>query len=166
VIVVALCLAFALALGAQRQHVVVDSQRDVLRPHARHLGGDLDLAIVFTDVNARGDHGAGGRFARRSAADRAVKYQADYPATRDPLLPIDVRRVAERLRCSPELLFGRLHYDMGARLRHRNPCDANLTEASIFEVKAGDEMHCVNFPYLSSHLANLEHEEHRASRTF
>jgi len=82
------------------------------------------------------------------------------------LLPIDVRRVAERLRCSPELLFGRLHYDMGARLRDRNPCDANLTEASIFEVKAGDEMHCVNFPYLSSHLANLEHEEHRASRTF
>lgn len=93
-------------------------------------------------------------------------YEADYPAKGDPLLPIEVRRVAERLRCSPELLFGRLRYDMGTRLRHRNPVDANLTEASIFEVEAGDKMHCVNFPYLSSHLATLDHEEHRASRTF
>ena len=93
-------------------------------------------------------------------------YVADYPAKGDPFLPIEVRRVADKLGCSPELLFGRLHYDMGTRLRHRSSMDANVTEASIFEVKAGDKMHCVNFPYLSSHLATLDHEEHRASRTF
>jgi hypothetical protein len=93
-------------------------------------------------------------------------YEADYPTKGDPLLPIEVRRVAERLRCSPDLLFGRLRYDMGTRLRHRIPGDANPAESSIFEVKAGDMTPSVNFPYLSSHLATLEHEEHRGSRTF
>jgi hypothetical protein len=93
-------------------------------------------------------------------------YEADYPAQGDPFIPIEVRRVADRLGCSPNLLLGRLQYDMGARLRHRSPIDADLTVASIFEVKVGDKMHCVNFPYLSSHLANLDHEEQRASRTF
>lgn len=83
-------------------------------------------------------------------------YSAEYPAKGDPLVPVDINAVAKKLGCDPHLLFGRLHYDFGTRLRHRDPKDPNLTLASIFEVSAGNQRHVVNFPYLAAVLASLE----------
>jgi hypothetical protein len=88
-------------------------------------------------------------------------YQADYPAKGDPFIPVDVHAVAKRLRCHPELLFGRLYYDMGTRLRHRNPSDPNTTVASVFEKAVGDKRHCINFPYVVALLAGMEAERRR-----
>lgn len=88
-------------------------------------------------------------------------YREDYPRKGDPLLPVDLLSVAKKLDCPPELLFGRLHYDMGTRLRHRDPKNPHITLASIFEPVAGDKRHVVNFPYLTAVLATLEEQRRR-----
>jgi len=88
-------------------------------------------------------------------------YRTDYPEKGDPLIPIDLAAVAAKLGCTPHLLFGRLHYDMGTRLKHRSPNDPNLTLASVFEMKAGNQRHVVNFPYLAAVLAALQEQRRR-----
>lgn len=88
-------------------------------------------------------------------------YKADYPAKGDPLLPVDLNAIAQQLGCDAHLLFGRLHYDMGTRLRHRDPRDPNVTLASVFEVAAGSQRHVVNFPYLTAMLALQEEKRKR-----
>jgi len=88
-------------------------------------------------------------------------YVLDYPAKGDPWLPIDVQAIASRLNCNPELLFGRLYYDMANRLRIRDPKDPNTIRASIFEMTVGDKRHCVNFPYMTAILASQEAEQRR-----
>jgi hypothetical protein len=90
-----------------------------------------------------------------------LMYRADYPTKGDPWLPIDIPAVAERLRCEPRLLFGRLHYDMGTRYKHRSPNDANLILASVFEMAAGDKRHVINFPYVVALLAGMQSENRR-----
>jgi hypothetical protein len=88
-------------------------------------------------------------------------YLPDYPATGDPFVQVDLNVIASRLGASPQLLFGRLHYDMGTRLRHRSPTDPNLTLAAVFEVAAGNKRHVVNFPYMAAVLASLEEQRRR-----
>lgn len=88
-------------------------------------------------------------------------YHADYPGKGDPLVPVDIPTVAKRLGCTPELLFGRLYYDMGTRLRYRDPKDPRVTLASIFEPVAGSVRHVVNFPYLTAVLAGQEEQRRR-----
>lgn len=90
-------------------------------------------------------------------------YRADYPAKGDPWLPIDVRAVASRLGTEPELLFGRLHFDMGARFKKADPGNSKTLLASIFEVNVGDKHHAVNFPYLTATLAGMV-EQHRRNQ--
>ena len=48
-------------------------------------------------------------------------YRASYPSEGDPYLPIDVPAVAAKLGTEPKLLFGRLHFDMGARFKYKDP---------------------------------------------
>ena len=84
-------------------------------------------------------------------------YAAQYPSSGDPYLPIDARAIAARLNCSPELLFGRLYHDMGNRLRY---VDGN-TRTALFELKVGNQMHCVNFPYLAAVLAEKQSQYKR-----
>ena len=88
-------------------------------------------------------------------------YNADYPAKGDPLLPVDLHAIAARLGCDVHLLFGRLHFDMGTRLRHRDPRNPNVTLASVFEVAVGSQRNVVNFPYLTAMLALLEERRRR-----
>lgn len=92
-------------------------------------------------------------------------YVADYPGKGDPHVPVDLTAVAERLGMLPHLLFGRLHYDMGTRFRHRDPTNPGNTLASIFEVKVGGTRHAVNFPYLAAVLAQLEETYRRDAWT-
>jgi hypothetical protein len=92
-------------------------------------------------------------------------YAANYPSKGDPHVPIDVEAVAKRLRCSPQLLFGRLHFDMGTRLKHRDPSDPRKVLASVFEIQVGEKRHTVNFPYLAAVLADLDEKSRRNAWT-
>lgn len=75
----------------------------------------------------------------------------------DPHLPIDIPEVASRLNCSAEMLFGRLYYHLDAK--HRYTQD-NGAQVHLFSLKVGQEIHCVNFPYLAAVLAERD-EEHK-----
>lgn len=68
----------------------------------------------------------------------------------DPYVSIDVYAVAEKLQCSPELLFDRLYYHLDKK--HRYKQDGG-TLVQLFQLKVGEKMHAVNFPYLASVLA-------------
>jgi hypothetical protein len=54
-------------------------------------------------------------------------YEADYPGIKDqrgrtendPYVPIDLIKVASRLNCKSELLFGRLYYHLDQKYRYK-----------------------------------------------
>lgn len=92
-------------------------------------------------------------------------YQGEYPGSlnpagrgaNDPYLPIDLRAVAKRLRCQPELLFGRLYYPLDAKYRYKQDSGAHV---NLFDLNYQHKGHAVHFPYLASILAGME-QEHR-----
>lgn len=92
-------------------------------------------------------------------------YSAEFPRENVEagrvFISIDIPAVAAKLGVDKNLLFGRLHFDMGTRLRHRDPKDPNVTVASLFEPQLGSQRHVVNFPYLTAVLASLEEQRRR-----
>jgi hypothetical protein len=97
-------------------------------------------------------------------------YEAEYPGEKvgaeyknDPYLAIDVRAVAAKLDTKPELLFGRLHADLGKRYCQRID---ERTTIPLFSAVVGQRKHCVHFPYLAAVLAGLEQEFRRHMLSF
>jgi hypothetical protein len=93
-------------------------------------------------------------------------YEPSYPGIpvgavrgeNDPFLAIDVRAVAEELKCKPELLFGYLYYHLDAKHRYQT---GENTYVHLFALQVGDKRHGVNFPYLAALLANHDLEHRR-----
>ena len=93
-------------------------------------------------------------------------YQAQYPGlsdpggrgANDPYLSIDLRAVAKRLRCQPELVFGRLYYHLDAKYRYKQDNGAHV---KLFDLNHQHRGHAVHFPYLASILAGMEQEHRR-----
>ena len=86
-------------------------------------------------------------------------YEASYPGARpgehDPMLPIDIHAVAEKLECKPQLLFGYLYYHLDKK--HRYQTGPNVY-VHLFTPRAGEMRHAVNFPYLAAILATHDQE--------
>ncbi|MDT3734948.1 MAG: hypothetical protein ROZ00_01815 [Denitratisoma sp.] len=90
-------------------------------------------------------------------------YESAYPGVKpgqvrgenDPYVPIDVRAVAAKLGAKPELLFGRLYYDLDARHRYEQKGGASV---HLFLLDVQSKRHSVNFPYLAAILAGHEQE--------
>lgn len=88
-------------------------------------------------------------------------HYADYPSKGDPYVPIDLYGIATKLRCTPEILHGRLLYDMGTRWESRDPADVKMVRVSILAKRIGEELHVVHFPYLVGILAGLDEQRRR-----
>jgi len=84
--------------------------------------------------------------------------QAEIKGENDPYMPIDMHAVAEKLKCRPEMLFGRLYYHLDAKYRYEQQPSGNV---HLFAMKVGDKMHCVNFPYLAAVTAEKDSEHRR-----
>ena len=92
-------------------------------------------------------------------------YESSYPGAKvgagggenDPYIAIDVPAVAARLKCKPELLFGRLYYDLDFKHRYKQEGGALVP---LFYLKVGEKRHAVHFPYLAGILAG-HNQEHR-----
>lgn len=91
-------------------------------------------------------------------------YEPDYPGettgrkgANDPYVPVDLRAVAARLNTKPELIFGRLYYDLDAKHRYQNDGGAWV---NLFHLNIQNKGHSVHFPYLAAILAGHE-QEHR-----
>jgi hypothetical protein len=93
-------------------------------------------------------------------------YEPTYPGSTDPMvrgendpyMPIDVKAVATKLKCKPELLFGYLYYHLDAKHRYANKDD---TSVHLFTMKVGEKRHAVNFPYLAAVLSSHQLEHRR-----
>ncbi|WP_020162990.1 hypothetical protein [Methyloversatilis discipulorum] len=93
-------------------------------------------------------------------------YLRDYPGPRepggrganDPYIAIDIHALAHRMKCSPELLFGRLYYHLDQKHRYKRESGAVV---SLFTLQAGEKRHAVNFPFLAAILAEKNQEFRR-----
>jgi hypothetical protein len=86
-------------------------------------------------------------------------YNSSYPGSgsdNDPYIAIDVLTLALKLKCKPELLFGRLYYVLDYKHRYRQE---NGALVPLFYLKVEEKRHAVNFPYLAGILAG-HNEEH------
>jgi hypothetical protein len=85
-------------------------------------------------------------------------YPGAKPGENDPYIAIDVTKVAEKLKCKPQLIFGYLYYHMDAKHRYKV---AENTTTHLFTLAVGEKRHAVNFPYLAAILANHDLEHRR-----
>jgi hypothetical protein len=72
------------------------------------------------------------------------------------LIPIDIIKLADDLKVDVDIVFGRLYYDLEKRYGYKREDGTNV---HFFSLAAGNELHCVNFPYLASVLANMRDEQ-------
>jgi hypothetical protein len=84
-------------------------------------------------------------------------YPGKTPGENDPYLAVDVRAVADRLKCKPHLLFGYLYYYLERKYKYETGPN---TYVHLFVMQVGQLRHAVNFPYLAGILAAHE-QEHR-----
>jgi hypothetical protein len=78
------------------------------------------------------------------------------------LVPIDIKAISSEMDVDPDIIFGRLYYHMNTKYRHKQD-DGSLVE--FFALKAKDDIHCVNFPYLASILADLDDKDTKYTNT-
>ncbi len=98
-------------------------------------------------------------------------YQSSYPGQRtaggrgenDPYISIDIPAIANKLACSPELLFGRLYYHLDQKYRYKQE-GGDLVP--LFYLQVSDKRHAVQFPYLASILAGLNQDFRRQAIAF
>ena len=73
-------------------------------------------------------------------------------------VPIDIDEMSKKYRCDPDLIFGRLYYHMNEKY---GSTTGSGQEVNFFNMRLGQDRHVVNFPLLTSVLANLQDERKR-----
>jgi len=72
-------------------------------------------------------------------------------------VPININDIAKEFDTDPDMIFGRLYYHLN-KIHGAEDKDGNRSD--FFAIRVGGDTHCVNFPFLSSILADLE-DQHR-----
>jgi len=70
-------------------------------------------------------------------------------------VPIDTEDLGKRFRCDPDLIFGRLYYHMNEKYASTTGTGQDV---NFFNMRLGSDRHVVNFPLLTSVLADLQDE--------
>jgi hypothetical protein len=70
-------------------------------------------------------------------------------------VPVDIDAIAKDMGVDPDILFGRLYYHLEQKYGYKHE---DGTAVQFFALGISDEMHCVNFPYMASVLAQLRDE--------
>lgn len=73
-------------------------------------------------------------------------------------VPINIDEMAKKYRCDPDLIFGRLYYHMNEKY---GSTTGDGQDVNFFNMRLGQDRHVVNFPLLTSVLANLQDERKR-----
>jgi len=82
-------------------------------------------------------------------------YEDGVKGPNDPLLEIDLPRIAQKLGIRPELLHGILYFHLNEVYGYESRQNIYI---QIFEKVADNKSNCINFPYLASKLAALDEE--------
>ena len=75
-------------------------------------------------------------------------------------VPIDISSIAVRLDNNAHVLFGRLYYHLDHKYRYMQD---NGALVHLFAFKVGEELHCINYPYLAAILSEYR-ERHSSNR--
>ncbi len=73
-------------------------------------------------------------------------------------VPIDIEALAKRFRSDPDLIFGRLYYHMNEKY---GSSTGDGDRVNFFNIRLGQDRHCVNFPLLTSVLSDLQDDKKR-----
>jgi hypothetical protein len=73
-------------------------------------------------------------------------------------VPIDIDSMAKKYRCDPDLIFGRLYYHMNEKYGSRT---GDGQDVNFFNMRLAKDRHVVNFPLLTSVLADLQDDRKR-----
>jgi len=86
--------------------------------------------------------------------DDYKQYDTD-PSIRETKMyvPINITKVAAKLKTDEDLVFGKLLDDLEHRFGIKND-DGSLRP--FFAIKVGKDFHAINFPYMSSVLAQIK----------
>jgi len=68
-------------------------------------------------------------------------------------VPIDIDSMSKKYRCDPDLIFGRLYYHMNEKYGSRT---GDGQDVNFFNMRLAKDRHVVNFPLLTSVLADLQ----------
>ncbi len=84
-----------------------------------------------------------------------IRYSTD-ESIRDTKIyvPIDIDKIAKMLKVDGDIVFGRLYYHLNKKYGYTNDDGSKVL---FFSPVIGKNKHCINFPYLSSVLANLNY---------
>lgn len=79
-------------------------------------------------------------------------------------VPLDIRKIAEKLKTEEDIIFGRLYYVLERRHGYKNE---RGTDVHFFAHNLGEgEIHSIHFPYMASELAGLRNEHRTAHHNF
>ncbi|QSX38893.1 MULTISPECIES: hypothetical protein [Shewanella] len=70
-------------------------------------------------------------------------------------VPIDFMRVANELKVDIDIVFGRLYFHLNKLYSYEQD---NAPKVQLFILSAGKDLRCINFPLMTSVLANLRQE--------
>jgi len=73
-------------------------------------------------------------------------------------MPVDIDALGKKYRCDPELLFGRLYYHFNQKYGSSTEDGASV---NFFTTHMNDDRNVVNFPLLTSVLADLQDDRKR-----
>jgi len=73
-------------------------------------------------------------------------------------VPIDVDNIAKKFNIEGDLVFGRLYYHLNPKYQHDN---SDGVTNYLFNLSVGGNRNCINFPMLSSILADLSNDNYR-----
>lgn len=73
-------------------------------------------------------------------------------------VPIDIDVLGKKFGCDPELIFGRLYYHMNGKY---GSSTGDGQDVNFFNMRLANDRHVVNFPLLTSVLADLQDNRKR-----
>ena len=88
-----------------------------------------------------------------------IEFSKDNPTRSASIfVPIDIEMIANNLGVHVDIIFGRLYYHLEKKYGYQKP---DGTKVSFFALKIGTDIHCINFPYMASVLANIRDEREK-----
>src|SRR4051794_13150774 len=77
--------------------------------------------------------------------------------SRSAMFPIDISSIAQQLGVDAEIVFGRLYFHLDHKYGHE--------KVHLFSPVSGDKNDAINFPFLSSIVADLREQERTRNLT-
>ena len=85
-------------------------------------------------------------YAEYAAAYRQMQLD-DSGSAQKIYVPINIPRIAKKLKNDAHILFGRLYYHLDQKHRYKQDDGSSV---HLFAFQVGNERHCINYPYLAA----------------